>query len=236
MRGRFVDAGVKAGIVLVGAGMMLVVLAFAPTLFGYESFVVTSGSMGGSAPVGSVVLTRMVDARAIASGDVITYRHPGADVVTHRVLAIENREQGIAFRTKGDANAAEDPVPFYLREGRSVARVERVVPFAGHIVGLGRTGFGVAVLVGLPLIGFALDRGRDRSPRRTLPPVVRRSPTAQPVAGPATQQPVTVRHLRVTRPSVIARIHPVENDGRGDPGPRLAVVAEVQRYGARGWR
>jgi len=216
--------------------MLLVVLAFAPTLFGYESFVVTSGSMGQTAPVGSVVLTRMVDAHAIAPGDVITYRHPGADVVTHRVVGVEEREAGVAFRTKGDENDSADPVPLYLGEGRSVARVERVVPFAGHVVRMGRTGSGAVVLLGLPLIGFALDRGRDRSARRMLPVAGGRRRRHRPVPAAAVPRTVSVRHLRTARTSALARLHQAGGDAAGDPGPRLAVVAEVHRYGARGWR
>lgn len=85
---------------------------------------VATGSMEPTIPTGSVILSRPVDAEDIRVGDIIVFASPtgatvtggddgvfaseGEMLVTHRVVSIE-RGDGLAFRTKGDGNEAEDP-------------------------------------------------------------------------------------------------------------------------------
>ncbi|HEX9775320.1 MAG TPA: signal peptidase I [Actinomycetota bacterium] len=159
----------RAVATLAVAGLVLLLAsAFVPTLFGYESMIVTSGSMGSAAPKGSVVLTRMVDARSIGTGDVISWRYPGRDAtITHRVTSVERDGSQVVLRTKGDANATPDYEP--VRLSSAVARVERVVPLAGHVVRVARSPVGGVVLFVLPIIGLALD-GKKRRRTRALPP------------------------------------------------------------------
>lgn len=155
--------------VVIGAAGLLA-LAFAPTLLGYESSVVTTGSMGSAAPTGSVVLTRMVDARAIGVGDIVSYRSPGRSIpVTHRVVGVSTRDGHPVFTTKGDANATPDAEPVTVNG--TIARVERVIPYAGLVVRLARTPAGGLVLFVLPLVGLALDRGRPDRGRSAGPRV-----------------------------------------------------------------
>ena len=147
----------------------LLAFAFVPTLFGADALIVTSGSMGEAAPIGSVVVSRMVDARAVSVGDVITFRYPTSPTsITHRVVEITANETGRAFRTKGDANPAIDPVPVPV--AGNVHRVERVVPYAGRIVVFARTPVGGILLFLLPISGLLLDERRRRRARAAPPP------------------------------------------------------------------
>ena len=145
-------------VVAVGA---LLAAAYVPTLLGYEANIVLSGSMGRALPIGAVAQTRMVDARSLAVGDVITFRFPGRPLsVTHRIIAIENDGARVVAHTKGDANGAADPEPVVL--GMTVARVERVIPLAGYLVRAVRTPAGMAVFLGFPLLALTVDRPAKR--------------------------------------------------------------------------
>ena len=171
---------IVGGAVAVAAIGAIAVLAFAfmPTLFGAEALIVTSGSMGRTAPIGSVAVTRLVDARAVSVGDVITFRHAGADsTITHRVIAIENIDGVAAFRTKGDANPTSDLEPVAVTG--SIHRVERVVPYAGRLVMFARTPYGGVALFLIPILGLLTDERRRR--RRRAVQEVAPEPEPEPV-------------------------------------------------------
>lgn len=154
---RVVMAAAAAGtLVLLGA-------SFAPTLLGYESFIVSSGSMGRANPVGSVAVTRMVDARTIRTGDVVSFQTESASRITHRVIAVTEENGQRVFETKGDANLLPDPEPLRLTSGK-VARVEWSVPYAGHLVRHVRTPAGGLLLFALPILGLLLDRRKRARP------------------------------------------------------------------------
>lgn len=71
---------------------------------GLQPLTVQSGSMEPKYPVGSLIYVKQVDAGTLQPGDVITFRVGADTLATHRIVAVT--EEG--FRTKGDANAAED--------------------------------------------------------------------------------------------------------------------------------
>lgn len=172
-------AGAGVGAAALGA-VVLLAFAFVPTLFGAEALIVTSGSMGDAAPIGSVAVTRMIDGRAVSVGDVITFRYPTSPTsITHRVIEVTTQNGVPVFRTKGDANPAADPVPVPI-SGR-IHRVERVVPYAGRIVMFARTPAGIALLLLVPIAGLVID---DRRRKRA-----RSAPVAAPAAPPAPRHP-----------------------------------------------
>jgi signal peptidase len=92
---------------------------------GWTIQTVATGSMAPTVPTGSVILSRPVTARDVRVDDIIVFVSPGGSTVaggedgmfrtdvpmliTHRVVAIEGSGASLAFRTKGDANEAEDP-------------------------------------------------------------------------------------------------------------------------------
>lgn len=80
---------------------------------------VETGSMGTTAPVGTLVLTRPTTIDHLRVGDVVSFRPPtrGAPVYTHRIVAISD---GVVT-TRGDANAINDP--FRTTSAQLVGRV-----------------------------------------------------------------------------------------------------------------
>jgi signal peptidase I len=119
------------------ACLALAALMLLPGLFGYQRYVITSGSMTGSYDRGSVVVDDVVPVADLQVGDVITYTPPpgsGPDgMITHRIVSIEHDQLGRpVFRTKGDANPAVDPWTFTLDQPTQ-ARVSFHVPYVGYL-------------------------------------------------------------------------------------------------------
>jgi signal peptidase len=139
-----------------GAAVLLG-LSFAPTLLGYESFIVTSGSMGKANPIGSVAVTRMVDVKAIREGDAVSFQTESASRITHRVIEVKEDQGQRVFTTKGDANPLPDPQPLRLTSGK-IARVQWSVPYAGYLVRYARTPTGGILLFAVPILGLILDK------------------------------------------------------------------------------
>lgn len=107
-----------------------------PTLFGYERYVITGGSMSGTFEKGSIAFEKPVDVADLSVGDVITYLPPAdsgvGTLVTHRIVAADRSQDGArVFRTQGDANADRDPWKFSLVEG-SQPTVQFTVPLVGY--------------------------------------------------------------------------------------------------------
>ena len=93
--------------IVVIAAMLLVGVR----LFGMQVFTVLSGSMEPTYQTGSLIYVKDVDHRDLKEGDVITFMLDEDTVATHRIVGIvpdENDPSVIRYRTKGDANDAED--------------------------------------------------------------------------------------------------------------------------------
>ncbi|HEX3264251.1 MAG TPA: signal peptidase I [Candidatus Limnocylindrales bacterium] len=81
-------------------------------LLGWQLQHVQSGSMSPTYPVGSLLVTAQIDPADVRMGMPIVFddpREPGR-LVTHRVVGIVPGP-ALAFVTRGDANATNDPSP-----------------------------------------------------------------------------------------------------------------------------
>jgi signal peptidase len=119
------------------AGLMVI-----PTLLGFQRYVIVSGSMEPTIPVGSVVYDEVVPVEDLEVGDIITFIPPPEfdidDPVTHRVVQItkvaedaEGHAGERLFRTKGDANEDIDPWRMVL-DGPDQGRVAHHLPYLGY--------------------------------------------------------------------------------------------------------
>lgn len=100
--------------VLSGLGLLVILgillVAVGPKVLPYQTFFVRSGSMEPAIEVGELIFLTRVDAADLEVGDVITFERPDREdvLVTHRIVAIEETDQGKVFQTKGDANGTPD--------------------------------------------------------------------------------------------------------------------------------
>ena len=157
---------------LCAACLLLAGLMILPGLFGYQRYVITSGSMTGTYDRGSVVFADVVPVSDLRAGDVITYTPPagsGPDgLVTHRIVSISRDLFGRPlFQTKGDANETADPWTFTLDESTQ-ARAVFHVPYVGYVLSVLAIREVRMVVIGIPalLIAVAVLAGFRRDVRR----------------------------------------------------------------------
>jgi signal peptidase len=167
-----------------------------PGLIGFRSLLVRTGSMTGTASVGSVVIAREVPVADIAVGDVILIQRSrdgrALPPVLHRVVERNVDEfLRIVVRTKGDANEAVDPQPYVLQGTTFTPTV--IVPHVGYALAFVRTPVGWFGAVILPLlVGTALwIRALWRDDDEVDGPETSRPETSQP----ETSRPWTFEQL-----------------------------------------
>jgi signal peptidase I len=154
------------------AGLVVALVAVYAALLaaGYKPVAVYSGSMEPTVGVGALALDRVVPASAVRVGDVITFDDPVMQgrLVTHRVTQILHTKNGLAYRTKGDANPHRDP--WTIRLDGNVGRVAFDVPVAGYVLFYAHTCEVRAILISLPallLLAALLRRiWRSQAPAR----------------------------------------------------------------------
>jgi signal peptidase len=121
---------------------------------GYRPLIVLSGSMKPVMPVGSVVVSKSVDAASVKVGDIVTYAQASdptgktSPFITHRVAKVIQGTSGLSFVTKGDANNTDDqnPVP----ASRIVGRVVLIMPSVGRVTQFVHSPLGLILLILLP--------------------------------------------------------------------------------------
>ena len=99
--------------------------------------------------IGSIALDRPVPARSVRVGDVVTFSDPYVPnrLVTHRVVRIFHTANGVAYRTKGDANPSRDP--WTIRLPNRVGCVQFSIPVAGYVLWYAHTREVRTALIGL---------------------------------------------------------------------------------------
>ena len=108
-----------------------------PTVFGYSSAVVLTGSMSGTIEPDDLIITHKQSIYKV--GDIVMYQ-TGGTPVTHRIIS-EN-EKG--YRTKGDANNTYDGAN--IPKADVVGKVVLAVPKIGTVIRLIRTPIGMLSL------------------------------------------------------------------------------------------
>ncbi|MGY1616818.1 signal peptidase I [Geodermatophilus sp. SYSU D00691] len=206
------------GVVLLAATAGALGIALYPTVTSGAAMAVLSGSMSPAHPVGSMVFTRPVHPADVVVGDVITFQRPSdpAELVTHRVLAVDTSTGAPVFTTKGDANDGVDldPVPASLVQGR----LWFGVPQLGRVAAVLHSPQGVGFLVLLICAVVAAHPGKRKE--QAAEPVGEPAPEPRrPRSGPAREaadEARTVSLYRVDAPVRAVALPPVP-PSRGIP-------------------
>lgn len=124
--------------VLVAAAVLLALLLVGVRLFGLRVYTVLSGSMEPTYHTGSIIYVKKTDPFTLKEGDVISFMVDENTVATHRIAGIVQDETDpsvIRFRTKGDANAAEDGMLVHYKNviGVPVFTIPKLGYFANYI-------------------------------------------------------------------------------------------------------
>ena len=123
--------------IIVGAVLFAANQSPTKSVFGFRYYTVLTDSMKPEFVTGDMVIVKLKDSAEIQQGDIITFNPSSSSdaYLTHRVTEkIENYEgTGVTcFRTKGDANNAEDS--FLIDEDRVIGTVAVAIPKLGTVV------------------------------------------------------------------------------------------------------
>lgn len=144
------------GISLVAISVVLMLLLVGVRIIGLTPYTVLSGSMEPQYHVGSVIYIKEVDPQTLSVGDPITFRLVNGTVVTHRIEEIMT-ENGLYFRTKGDANNISDsPIEASSIMGKPVFSI----PLLGFVANFIQNPPGTYITIGvgsLAVILFTLE-------------------------------------------------------------------------------
>ena len=124
--------------ILVVLVVVLALLLAGPRILGMDVFTVLSGSMEPTYHTGSLIYVKDVDPFELEAGDVITLMLDEDTVATHRVVEVVPDEEDastVRFRTKGDANNAEDGSLVHYKNvlGSPVFTIPKLGYFANFI-------------------------------------------------------------------------------------------------------
>lgn len=117
--------------------IILVIIFFAPKIFGKDIYIVTSSSMVPKYPVGSLIYVNKInDKSSIEVGDAITFYMKNSSIVaTHEVYKIDKENdtyytQGINnLDNNGNIVHDVDPVPFQRIIGKPIF----CIPYLGYV-------------------------------------------------------------------------------------------------------
>lgn len=114
--------------------VILAILLVGVRLMGLQVFTVLSGSMEPNYHTGSLIYVREADPFELEEGDVITFLIDEDTVATHRIVEVvpdENDASVVRFRTKGDANDAEDGSLVHCRN--VIGTPVFTIPYLGYV-------------------------------------------------------------------------------------------------------
>lgn len=144
------------------AGFALAIAAATtlPTLFGFQSFAVLSGSMQPAIGTGDVVVVRTIAPLDAKIGDVVTFRSPEnpGKLVTHRATSIQASGETVTFVTKGDANTGIER--WSIAAGGTIGKVEYRIPKLGYVTNRVGSRFGRFAFLVLPALVLAVSELR----------------------------------------------------------------------------
>lgn len=127
-----------------------------PQVFGYELKTVLSGSMEPGIQTGSVIAVEPIDGddrNNLKEGDVITFMESDDKLITHRIIEVNDTENGVIYTTKGDNNKAPDSNPV-LAENVVAVYNGFTIPYVGYIAEFSSSPNGIIALLIVP--GFLL--------------------------------------------------------------------------------
>lgn len=117
--------------VLIALIVLMAVMLAGVRFVGLQVFTVLSGSMEPTYHTGSIIYVKEVDYKSLQIGDPITFMMDEDTIVTHRITEIlpdTEDPEVLRFRTKGDANDAEDGTPVHYKNviGKPVFSIPKV--------------------------------------------------------------------------------------------------------------
>lgn len=136
-------------IALVVVGVIIGV-SLLPIKGNYKIYAVKSGSMQPAIKTGALVFVRPVS--EYKEGDIVTFYDPSSnkksDVITHRILKVEDKNEVRTFKTKGDANEGADSSS--ITQSAIIGKKFLNISYLGYLLGYIKTLPGLILIVIIP--------------------------------------------------------------------------------------
>ena len=125
-----------------------------PSVGGVSPMIVLTDSMYPTIKSGDLVICKTAKAEDVKEGDIMSFFDPagnGSTVVTHRVVEVITNEDGsLSFRTRGDANNADDSE--LVPEKNVIGIYWKKIPGAGNVAMFMQTTQGLIICVICPIV------------------------------------------------------------------------------------
>lgn len=98
-----------------------------PSFYIYKAYVITTNSMEPELKKDDVVVIKKEKADNLKQGDIVTFKQNG-ETITHRIVQIDDIEDGKLYITKGDNNNVQDEqgLRFDQIEGKLVIKIPQL--------------------------------------------------------------------------------------------------------------
>ena len=126
-----------------------------PNILGVKTFNIVSGSMEPEISVDDIVVVRNMPKEEINKNDIITFKIDG-EVITHRIIEIEEYEGNLTYTTKGDSNEVTDieKIEYNQIEGKYIGKI----PKAGKILNFLKNKVVFAFIILILIISFIIEK------------------------------------------------------------------------------
>lgn len=140
------------GTAILGITLILCIFLMMPKFLGIKTYLVASGSMEPTIPVGSMIYCKEVNPVNLNEDDIIVFFKDEDDSVpiTHRVISNDSDAKTIV--TKGDANPDLDPIP--IQYNNVIGKVIWHTPALGVLTAPLTKPLGKALMLLIVLEGF----------------------------------------------------------------------------------
>ena len=133
-----------------------------PSIFGYSSLIVSTGSMNGlDMNEGDLIIIK--DTGDYEVGEIVTFFQDGDDIpTTHRIIYYQDIDGVRYWKTRGDANNSPDER--LITSDEIIGEVVLVIPYVGTFIDWAVEGGGLIYIVGIFLIlglGIYIIKGDD---------------------------------------------------------------------------
>ena len=121
----------------------------AKSMFGYRAYVITTNSMEPTINVGDIIIVSGIEKDKIKTDKIVTFEQNN-QIITHRIVGIEETEKGSKYVTKGDNNLTKDTEEISYEQilGTIVLKIPRI----GNIILLLEDKIYIILLLNLILI------------------------------------------------------------------------------------
>lgn len=153
---KWINIALLIGIFFIALGIAYIAIPY----FGNQALIVRSGSMTPTIGVGSIIivhpnkelLSPITSTPTYNKSDIIAFRSENnpKTIITHRVVDFEIKENGVFYKTKGDAN--NDVDGWLVNEKNILGKTFFTLPFAGLVLAFAKSKLGFPLLIVLPAV------------------------------------------------------------------------------------